>query len=307
MEGALGDGRSFTQKVKTMWKHELIEAFSYSYGRQFVMAMNEHQDIHKFLDLLVEQLRNSEVFYFGKDEDTCNPTVKKEAGKRFTPYMKTPYRSVLYEVETSRKMPLPSGEAGICSTKSAFLVAELDGIQACLCFDLLHVDGQLFWSICPVFGLTKKDDPDIIQLTRLYEYEQEEDNEMGEEEEFRAALSKATVLNDIINCQNVVTKDVMPPEKLNRKRIRNGKLPLYSYKILEVVKGKPKTKDAGSVPWDYKSPETVRFHLCRGHFKTYTEDSKLFGKYTGTFWWNPQSRGDRGKGIIEKEYSVKQL
>ena len=118
-------------------------------------------------------------------------------------------------------------------------------------------------------------------------------------------MNVAMVMIDIINCQNIITKNVIPPEKLNRKRIRNGKLPLYSYKILEVVKGKPKTKNAGSVPWDYKSPEAVCFHLCRGHFKTFTEERPLFGKYSGTFWWNPQSRGDRSKGVVEKDYKVK--
>ena len=255
---------------------------------------------------MVEQIKSSETFYFGKAENTCDITIKKELGKQFAPYIKTPYNSVLYEVDTNRTEPPLNGVETVCSTKSAYLLAELDGMQVALCFD--HIDDDEFncWSLNPFYSLTSKEDKELTNLYRLYKYELSEEDEQAEEKEFLAGLSRANALNDIINCQNVVFKDVEPPYKVNRKRIKNGKTPLYSYKILEVVKGKPKSKNAGSVPWNYTSPENVRFHLCRGHFKTFTEDKPLFGKYAGTFWWNPHSRGNKDIGTVEKEYSVKQ-
>jgi hypothetical protein len=46
-------------------------------------------------------------------------------------------------------------------------------------------------------------------------------------------------------------------------------------------------------------------HICRGHFKSYTEDAPLFGKHTGTYWWADRVRGDRSRGRVEKDYAVK--
>jgi len=47
-----------------------------------------------------------------------------------------------------------------------------------------------------------------------------------------------------------------------------------------------------------------RVHMCRGHFKEYTEDHRLFGKYTGLYWWQPYVRGQK-EGIVIKDYEVK--
>lgn len=45
-------------------------------------------------------------------------------------------------------------------------------------------------------------------------------------------------------------------------------------------------------------------HICRGHFKTYTEERPLFGKVAGTFWWEGSIRGSLTKGEVAKECKV---
>jgi hypothetical protein len=45
-------------------------------------------------------------------------------------------------------------------------------------------------------------------------------------------------------------------------------------------------------------------HICRGHFKTFTEDAPLFGKRVGTYWWASQVRGKAEEGVVEKDYRV---
>jgi len=45
-------------------------------------------------------------------------------------------------------------------------------------------------------------------------------------------------------------------------------------------------------------------HICRGHFKTYTEDAPLFGKHVGTYWWDNRVRGTSERGISIKDYSI---
>lgn len=45
-------------------------------------------------------------------------------------------------------------------------------------------------------------------------------------------------------------------------------------------------------------------HICRGHFKTYTEEKPLFGSITGTYWWANQVRGSKERGEVKKRYQV---
>ena len=125
----------------------------------------------------------------------------------------------------------------------------------------------------------------------------------GNETLYDAVMSQLFI--KVLNCRNIVTKTVTPSNKRNTMRKRQHKLPYYEYKIIEVTKEKTKQKDAGPVPWGYKSPEEKRFHYVRGHIKTYTEESKLCGKTAGSWWWQPHARGNKTVGVIEKEYHVK--
>lgn len=52
------------------------------------------------------------------------------------------------------------------------------------------------------------------------------------------------------------------------------------------------------------SGESSRVHFVRGHFKTYTEESKLMGKHVGTYYWAHHARGDQTQGEIDQVYGV---
>lgn len=103
----------------------------------------------------------------------------------------------------------------------------------------------------------------------------------------------------LLNCKNVATEQVAPPIKLNKNRQRRGKLPIFDYHILKVIAGKGTS--GGSCQGDGTSP---RVHLCRGHFKRYTDDKPLLGKHTGLYWWQPHVRGSKEAGVVHKDYSV---
>jgi hypothetical protein len=45
-------------------------------------------------------------------------------------------------------------------------------------------------------------------------------------------------------------------------------------------------------------------HICRGHFKTFTDEAPLFGKHTGQYWWPQHVRGHAGEGMVIKGYAV---
>jgi len=111
------------------------------------------------------------------------------------------------------------------------------------------------------------------------------------------ALNAALML---LNCKNVVSEDVPPPEKLNRKRNKKGKQELFTYKILKLLLPSESKQHGEYLPSGIKA----RIHLCRGHFKTYTKESPLFGRYTGLYWWQSHVRGDKNEGMVVKEYKV---
>lgn len=111
---------------------------------------------------------------------------------------------------------------------------------------------------------------------------------------------------EFINCKNVYTETIVPGEKVNKKRIKEHKEPIHEYKILKITKGAVKEKHSSIThPWNKLPSDIITAqHICRGHFKEYTEEGKLFGRYTGRFWWNAQVRGSEKKGIITKDYTL---
>lgn len=116
-----------------------------------------------------------------------------------------------------------------------------------------------------------------------------------DDKEDLGALNFALML---LNCRNITTETVPAPENLNKKRAKKGKQPIFSYHTLVI---KPMGKNQKSTP---KHLWENRIHLQRGHFKTYTKESPLFGRYTGRFWWQPHVRGQNKDGVVMKDYSV---
>ncbi len=78
--------------------------------------------------------------------------------------------------------------------------------------------------------------------------------------------------------------------KINRKRTRNGRLPLLDHKILrlKLTRTQKSRLEMGGI-----QPAQYRAHLVRGHFKI---------RKTGIFWWMPFVRGDIERGFVSHEY-----
>jgi hypothetical protein len=106
----------------------------------------------------------------------------------------------------------------------------------------------------------------------------------------------------LLNCKNISAEKNYPPEALNKKRVKKGKQPLFTYHTLVVNPiGNKKRSDGVHEPTGIKQ----RLHFCRGHFKEYTPDKPLFGKLTGLYWWQPMVRGNKELGIVHKDYEVR--
>jgi hypothetical protein len=107
-------------------------------------------------------------------------------------------------------------------------------------------------------------------------------------------LTVVNALFLLLQCRNVITEEVIP----SKSQKRRSKKPLLSYHILKI-------KPSKSNPLRDNTPlgGENRVHLCRGHFKTYTAERPLMGRFVGRYWWQPQARG-RAKGIVLKDYEV---
>jgi hypothetical protein len=108
----------------------------------------------------------------------------------------------------------------------------------------------------------------------------------------------------LLNCKNHVFQEIQvknkPLKSRNEKRV-SGSFK-YSYKLLRLDLG----KEYGGVKslTQIKNLWTNPLHSCRGHFKTYTPEHRLFGRHIGTFWIPPHMRGRAEVGIVKKEYEV---
>ena len=115
-------------------------------------------------------------------------------------------------------------------------------------------------------------------------------------------VSPALMAISFMHCKNVRVVDQTPPAKASKIHQRKHGHGLTKYKTLEIdpmretLRGKGRIGEVGL---------KQALHICRGHFKTYTEDRPLFGKKTGTYWWPQHVRGEEKSGRIVKDYSVR--
>lgn len=103
-----------------------------------------------------------------------------------------------------------------------------------------------------------------------------------------------------MHCKNVELKNTIPSAPLSKKHEKKYGKPLIRYKILEI---EPMRKVLESEGQDRSLGLKHALHICRGHFKDYTEHG-LFGKYKGLYWWDSHVRGDSSRGTVVKDYSI---
>lgn len=106
----------------------------------------------------------------------------------------------------------------------------------------------------------------------------------------------------MLNCRRqtslVERPDFNPPDKW----LRRQKQPRLRYHTLNIDPLKKMLK------YDEKADPTgqqLAWHLCRGHWKHYTEEKPLFGRYVGSVWCPPHAKGNRENGVVLKDYAIK--
>lgn len=108
-----------------------------------------------------------------------------------------------------------------------------------------------------------------------------------------SAAQFVAIFLSVLNCSNVEISEVGEPKFLNKKRLKKGKVPIYSYKTLVLKSRQQRLMTNG-----HGTHESPRIHLRRGHIKR---------RKTGNFWWEPCVVGDRARGIVMKDYRADKL
>lgn len=104
---------------------------------------------------------------------------------------------------------------------------------------------------------------------------------------------------EFCNCKNITKKNNYIDERIINKRAKLNRIPVTKYYTLEIDnKTKDRANKSGIGGWSNSA------HICRGHFKHYTEEAPLFGHYTGTVWCPMHLKGDENIGTIKKDYKI---
>jgi hypothetical protein len=159
-------------------------------------------------------------------------------------------------------------------------------------------------------ALWRDADPDRDSYHRGLLWSGSERNDLTDED--KSALSGMTHIQVLVgllavsflHCRNVTIEDHNPlPRKIKNRAtvsIYHGE-PVIHHKTLHIHAMRRVLDGEGG----RKTVGLMRaLHICRGHFKTFEADAPLFGKHTGTYWWNSMVRGSPQHGTLEKTYDV---
>lgn len=126
--------------------------------------------------------------------------------------------------------------------------------------------------------------------------------QLTEEEENSMFVHYYTAL-EFFHCRNVKVVNNPIPEKLKKsqtKKSGRAKLESSTIKVYPFIYSKDLSKREIHFD-DFTSNNNA--HFTRGHFRTYTESAKLFGKYVGTYFISPHWRGSHTDEKI-KDYEL---
>lgn len=98
----------------------------------------------------------------------------------------------------------------------------------------------------------------------------------------------------VLNCENIRTRTISPPDKQQKSRIRKGLKPLYSYKALTIKASGAGYENMYGVGTEQGGSK--RTHFRRGHIR------RLSGK---SVWVRSAIVGANNLGTVDKEYHIK--
>lgn len=118
-------------------------------------------------------------------------------------------------------------------------------------------------------------------------------------------LAACYLATSLLHCKNVTAIDAVPTAK-ERYRMdgyeRTAKQPAAKWKVLTIEPMVRTLRTQGAIE---RNGLSKALHICRGHFKDFSQGKGLFGKNKGLYWWDQHMRGDEDAGIVIKDYNIK--
>lgn len=103
----------------------------------------------------------------------------------------------------------------------------------------------------------------------------------------------------LANCKNIITEEqtgAYKPSFYSGRKRKNKKF--YRYHVLKIDGSHTGAHEGKGGHVD------KAMHICRGHFKRFTDEKPLFGRLTGLYWWPMHVRGSVKNGVVDKDYSL---
>jgi len=263
-----------------MFAHQVIEDLS---GVEYV-----EEEFNKMIPSLISDIKSAPKFHLGQTWDINYP-LRNRTTLWTDADLRLPYDCCYFDMFAT------FGKCAALVAKTG--TRELPVWEIAMFF---HLSRFSRWSLFP-YRLSVKD-PSAIGECTIYSTPSRLDAMYDVivckiRNVIATALTSGIVL---LNCKNIVTETILPPEALNKKRRRSGKQELLSYHVLNVTVPSSKHGYRGAA----EQPSHNRVHLCRGHFKEYTAAHPLMGRLVGRYWWQPHVRGQNRQGVVMKDYKV---
>ncbi|MDO8607291.1 MAG: hypothetical protein Q7R40_12205 [Phaeospirillum sp.] len=115
-------------------------------------------------------------------------------------------------------------------------------------------------------------------------------------------LWSALLALSFMHCRNVKVETHEPDAKHARAWVKQHRHPLTRYHTLIIDPMREVLRREGGAE---RVGLQKALHICRGHFRTYTEEKPMFGRYVGTVWTPSHVRGTTEAGQVVKDYRVK--
>lgn len=309
-----------------MFAHQVIDDFN-DYLVRAKRLNEEHSKAYiTAIQIVINSMIKSHQFHIGEQEEFYDSMgVEKQIKNKKRIFMedseglRLPYPICWFDAKRSSDGPLGEDQNGLVKSPkrgciaieinpkilSLFVIQYMGDIKHWYLTPFqyyIHIgsswgDADIFQSYIHKYHLKTLNGNILIQPLFASEYFKPgtRDQKIREDAD---EITMVEMMMKLLSCKNITTETHDPPAKLNKARQKRGKQPLFTYHTLVL---KPVGKKQESIP---KHLWNNRIHLQRGHFKTYTQESPLFGSITGRFWWQPHVRGQNREGVVMKDYKV---
>lgn len=283
-----------------MFAHQAIEGIWDNYNNGLLYPI----DIRKDILNIIKGINNSQKFHL-EDTDFIIKTVDKNNSisnkfiQEYNKYIKLPYSRIWvdFPLKVYNDHPID-----VVALTKAGILAEKTEKGNKINFVIIGFGNNKKWVVSP-FGNIIDIESKISGVTRFSNSTISLQELLNEQKVMDLHIQCVFILLSflvLLNCKNIITEKILAPERLNKKRRKSGKIELFDYHVLNIIiPSKKRGYSEKTTPLSHN-----RVHLCRGHFKEYTSEHPLFGKYTGLYWWQPHIRGQNRDGVVMKDYKI---